>query len=128
MVVNVQDIDEQVKIISVLRKLGEVDTEKIYDRRGRETAFLGRLMTNSDNKSNLGILHYPWKRAVGVNKIYQAYRNSENAGLNGAIIISNEFSFAAMEQASRINEQSRTKLVLIESSEINNTFGNESED
>jgi hypothetical protein len=114
--------DKDLKIVSILRRLGDIDTTTIYDRRGKETKFIGKLKTTSEKQSELGILHYDWKRAVGVNKIYQAFKNSENAGLNGVIIVSNEFSYAAVEQASRINEQSSTKVVLIESSEIDPNF------
>jgi len=112
-----EDEVELKSIFSVLRRLGDIDTHVVTDHRGKDTKFLGKI--KSANESDLGIMYFPWKRPLGVNKINLAYRQSESIGLNGTVIISNEFTTAAVEQAYRINSATNQKIMLFETSEIN---------
>ncbi len=121
MVVYENDID-LMSIFKVLRRLGDVDTHVVTDHRGKETKFLGKI--RSANNSNLGVMYFPWNRALGVNKINLAYRQSETVGLDGTIIISNEFTSAAIEQASRINTSTNQKIMLLEAKEIESFLEN----
>ncbi len=106
------------KWMNVIKRLGEFDSSQVFDLRGKITDFAGVLKAYQNREINLGVVYYPWKRSLGVNKINQVVRKSKNAGLDGAIIISNQFSQAAEDQVNRINEVSDIKMVLLNTHEL----------
>ena len=75
------------KLYRTLRKLGEIEETVPKYFNGKPSKFQGTLRSTIGNKSiELGLLHYPWKRSLGVDKINQAYHFSNNTELDGALI------------------------------------------
>ena len=103
-------------IVKILRLLGKVTTTKILDEKGKPSQYIGTIKTQSNSK--LGVLFYDWNRPMGVNKITNAFRSGKKFGFDGTVIISNQFSFAAIEQTKRINASGNHMIALIETSEI----------
>ncbi len=106
------------KVINVLSKWAKYDPSEVFDKRGKITNFHGKIKLTNNESGELGFLFYPWKRILGVNKVTQAARLSRIAGLNGAFIVTNEYSAAAEEQAKRINDKTNTKVYLISSENL----------
>jgi hypothetical protein len=114
------------KMLKALKSLGNVSYDTPTNKNGKPSKFKGSLRSLvKNNPVELGLLHYPWKRAIGVNKINQAIQYTENAGLDGALLIGTTFSKAAVEQAFRINQCTDKRILLIESEEIDGNKNNE---
>ena len=102
-----------------LRKLGEIEETVPKYFNGKPSKFQGTLRSTIGNKTiELGLLHYPWKRSLGVDKINQAYHFSNNTELDGALIIATKFSQSAIDLASRINLKCEKRIVLMEREEF----------
>ena len=115
------------RMLKALKSLGSVSYDTPTNKNGKPSKFKGSLTSLVKNNSvELGLLHYPWKRAIGVNKINQAIQFTENAGLDGALLIGTTFSKAAVEQAYRINQCTDKRILLIESDEIDDNKYNDS--
>ena len=63
-------------------------------------------------------MYYPCNRTIGVNKIHQALQFTENADLEGAVIVGTKFTTSAIEQAFRNNKNTDKRFLLMESDEI----------
>jgi len=106
-------------MFEVFKKLGDVSDEKPTFRNGKSSKFEGKISSEMGSKKvNLGILHYNWKRSIGVDKINQAIQHTEKAGLDGAVMVGTKFSRSAIEQAYRINESTDKRILLMETDEI----------
>lgn len=113
------------EMMEVLKKLGDVSDDKPNFRNGKPSKFEGKISSKVGNKKvNLGILHYNWKRSIGVDKINQAIQHTERAGLDGALMVGTKFSRSAIEQAYRINESSDKRILLMDTYEINAAYEN----
>ena len=107
------------QMFEVFKKLGDVSDEKPTFRNGKSSKFEGKISSEMGSKKvNLGILHYNWKRSIGVDKINQAIQHTEKAGLDGAVMVGTKFSRSAIEQAYRINESTDKRILLMETDEI----------
>jgi hypothetical protein len=110
-------------MIKVLENLGEVSNDTPTNKNGKPSKFEGSMRSKVGNKTvEIGLLHYPWKRAIGVNKINQAAQYTEKAGLDGAVVVGTTFSRAAIEQAYRINQNTDKRIILMDSDEITAAF------
>ena len=106
-------------LLKVLRSLGDVTNTPPMNRNGKLSKFKGTLKSQSGEREvRLGLLHYPWNRTIGVNKIHQALQFSENASLDGAVIVGTKFTTSAIEQAFRNNENSDKRIILMDQDEI----------
>ncbi len=106
------------KWIRVLERLGNYDPSEVFDKRGKITDFHGKIKSKQNREVNLGLVYLPWKRSIGVNKINQVVRKSKSAGLDGAIIVTNQYSVAVEDQVNRINEVDNVKVVLFNTKEL----------
>ena len=108
------------KMLRVLEKFGSLDESAPLNKNGKESKFKGTVTTQvGERKVNLGVLYYPWNRTIGVNKIHQALQFTENADLEGAVIVGTKFTTSAIEQAFRNNNTTDKRFLLMESDEIN---------
>jgi len=113
------------QMFEVFKQLGEVSDEKLNFKNGKQSKFEGKISSKvGDKKVDLGILHYNWKRSIGVDKINQAIQQTEKAGLDGALMVGNKFSRSAIEQAYRINESTNKRILLMGSDEIAAAYEN----
>lgn len=102
-------------MISSLKAYGEVSENIPRTKRGDASKFVGEFRSKIGNQDmQMGILHYNWKRKVGVNKINQAIAYVHDTHLDGAVIVGSQFSKSAFEQADRINKIDAKKVLLFE--------------
>ncbi|OLS23935.1 MAG: hypothetical protein HeimC2_24500 [Candidatus Heimdallarchaeota archaeon LC_2] len=107
------------KMLKVLEKFGSLDENAPLNKNGKVSKFKGTVTTQvGDRRVNLGVLYYPWNRTIGVNKIHQALQFTENADLEGAVIVGTKFTTSAIEQAFRNNKNTDKRFLLMESDEI----------
>ena len=110
-------------MIKALKTLGHVEEEIPLYRNGKPSKFVGKLHSKlGDDPVNMGLLHYNWKRTIGVDKINQAIRFVKGTDLDGAIIVGSTFSKSAIEQANRINQFEEKKIVLLDNDELFSRF------
>ena len=107
------------QMITVFNKLGNVNPTPIKFKNGKNSKFSGKVSSNlGTSVINLGILHYDWNRSIGVDKINQAIQHTEQAGLDGTLMVANQFSKSAIEQVYRINSSTTKRIFLYETEEI----------
>lgn len=110
-------------MIEALKTLGHVEEEIPLYRNGKPSKFVGKLQSKlGNNPVSMGLLHYNWKRTIGVDKINQAIRYVNGTDLDGAIIVGSTFSKSAIEQANRINQIEEKKIVLLDNEELFTNF------
>lgn len=111
------------QMITVFNKLGHVNPNPIKFKNGKTSKFSGKVSTNFGRAIiNLGIIHYDWNRSIGVDKINQAIQHTEQAGLDGTLMVANQFSNSAIEQVYRINSSTNKRIFLYETKEIEAAF------
>tara|TARA_B100000287_G_scaffold322570_1_gene306476 strand:+ start:247 stop:618 length:372 start_codon:yes stop_codon:yes gene_type:complete len=107
------------QMVTVFNKLGNVNPNPIKFKNGKNSKFTGKVSSNlGTSVINLGILHYDWNRSIGVDKINQAIQHTEQAGLDGTLMVANQFSKSAIEQVYRINSSTNKRIFLYETEEI----------
>ena len=113
------------QMVQVFQSLGDVTEENLLFKNGKPSKFKGKITSKVGNEIvNLGILHYNWKRSIGVDKINQAIQHTKRAGLDGALMVGSKFSRSAIEQAFRINEATDKRILLIDTQEIEAAYNN----
>ncbi len=106
-------------VLEVLKKIGDVNTTIPMNNRGKLTKFQGQIGTTIDGKNIiLGFIYYDWKRSLGVDKINQVYQSTRDAPLDGAFIVAPKFSQSAINFASKINQSSNKRIILMDTEEI----------
>ncbi len=105
----------------MVESLGGYVTDTIpRTKTGEASNFIGEFHSKIGDKAiNMGILHYNWKRKIGVDKINQAIKSVNNTELDGALIVGSAFSHSALELAERINQVERKKVLLFEVGAVN---------
>ncbi|MCH8905959.1 MAG: hypothetical protein IH840_02630 [Candidatus Heimdallarchaeota archaeon] len=107
------------QMLSALRSLGTINNQTPTNKNGKPSKFLGTLNSKIGNREvSLGLLHYPWNRTIGVNKIQQALQFAMNTDLDGAVIVGTKFTTSAVEQAYRANNVTDKRILLMDSDEI----------
>ena len=107
------------QMVTVFNKLGNVNPNPIKFKNGKNSKFSGKVSSNlGSSVINLGILHYDWNRSIGGDKINQAIQHTEQAGLDGTLMVANQFSKSAIEQVYRINSSTTKRIFLYETEEI----------
>ena len=108
------------KMVNVLRRMGDISDQVPLNKNGKPSRFKGSLRSQVANREvELGLLHYPWKRVIGVDKINQAINFTEKANLDGAVVVGTSFSKPAIEQAYRFNGSSNKRILLMDTQEMN---------
>ncbi len=107
-------------VMRVLGSLGNVNDDVLMNKRGKPSKFLGEVVSSVGGKEvKFGLLHYPWKKPVGVNKINQALHYVNHTNVDGAIIVGSKFTSSAIEQAFRNNAATDKRILLLDNDEIN---------
>jgi hypothetical protein len=110
-------------MIRVLEQLGTVSEGIPKNKLGKPTKFIGEVTSRLGSKKvRFGLLHFPWNRPIGVNKINQAVQFVNQADVDGAIIIGGKFTSSAIEQAFRNNEVTDKRILLLDNEEISAAF------